>query len=414
MKKKFKIITAAAAILIAASTSVGAVISIDTAARQYAEKSTQNALRSEITKENKLDDFRTDNKIKELNDKIAEYDKQYSELDDKLYLSGESTAKYYQNQMDEIALERYKLKYELAEYKYKQSENETYSTYSGKMNSNNLAKEAYEYFEKLTLYELDSEYADYTRKLIEYLNEKIQVIQTQLDAGYAMDIDVESAKAELSSAQAELLQYESNMEYIKNYLCTISGMSFQSFSEISISEPSRNTAEQAFKKNCVESEYKKSQMNNLTDYAAELEVLSFDIVNYAALSPYRLYPIDENILKELNTLSNELNSEAALQKSYISRLKLEIKQYETEITLYIDRLFGELEVYKAKLKAAEDKISVAEEQVRINTALLESGKIIPSEFTKSEVELKQLKAEKKSLELEVQKICYRLSNGIYQ
>ena len=106
MKKKFKIITAAAAILIVASTSVGAVISIDAAARQYAEKSTQNALRSEITKENKLDDFRTDNKIKELNDKIAEYDKQYSELDDKLYLSGESTAKYYQNQMDEIALER--------------------------------------------------------------------------------------------------------------------------------------------------------------------------------------------------------------------------------------------------------------------------------------------------------------------
>ena len=103
-----------------------------------------------------------------------------------------------------------------------------------------------------------------------------------------------------------------------------------------------------------------------------------------------------------------------MQKSYISRLKLEIKQYETEITLYIDRLFGELEVYKAKLKAAEDKISVAEEQVRINTALLESGKIIPSELTKSEVELEQLKAEKKSLESEVQKICYRLSNGIYQ
>ena len=155
-------------------------------------------------------------------------------------------------------------------------------------------------------------------------------------------------------------------------------------------------------------------MNNLTGYAAELEVLSFDIVNYAALSPYRLYPIDEDILKELNTLSNELNSEAALQKSYISRLKLEIKQYETEITLYIDRLFGELEVYKAKLKAAEDKISVAEEQVRINTALLESGKIIQSELTKSEVELEQLKAEKKSLESEIQKICYRLSNGIYQ
>ena len=38
-------------------------------------------------------------------------------------------------------------------------------------------------------------------------------------------------------------------------------------------------------------------MNNLTGYAAELEALSFDIVNYAALSPYRLYPIDEDIIK---------------------------------------------------------------------------------------------------------------------
>lgn len=414
MNKKIQIIIAAMAIVIAASISVGAIITINAAARQYAEKSTQNALRSEITKENKLDDFRTDNKIKELNDKVAEYDKQYSELDDKLYLSGESAAKYYQDQMDEIALERYQLKYELAEYKYKQSENGTYSTYSGKMNSNDLAKEAYEYFEKLTLYELDSEYADYTRKLIEYLNENIQVRQTQLDAGYAMDIDVESAKAELSSAQAELLQYESNMEYIKNYLCTISGMSFQSFSEISISEPSRNTAEQAFKKSCIESEYKKSQMNNLTGYAAELETLSFDIVNYAALSPYRLYPIDEDIIKELNALSDELNSEVALQRSYISRIRLEIKQYEASVSLYIDRLFGELEVYKAKLKAKENEISVAKEQVRINDLLLESGKIIPSELTKSETELKLLRTEKKALEREIQKICYKLSNGIYQ
>lgn len=155
-------------------------------------------------------------------------------------------------------------------------------------------------------------------------------------------------------------------------------------------------------------------MNNLTGYAAELEALSFDIVNYAALSPYRLYPIDEDIIKELNALSDELNSEAALQRSYISRIRLEIKQNEASVFLYIDRLFGELEVYKAKLKAKENEISVAKEQVRINDLLLESGKIIPSELTKSETELKLLRTEKKALKTEIQKICYKLSNGIYQ
>lgn len=414
MNKKIQIIIAAMAIVIAASISVGAIITINAAARQYAEKSTQNALRLEVTKENKLDDFRTDEKIKQLENEINEYDKQYRELNDKLYLSGETAAKYYQAQMDEIALKRYHLKYELAEYRYKQSENRTYSNYSDKMNSYELEKEAYGYYEQLMLYELDSEYVEYFQKLIEYLNENIEVKQTQLDAGYAMDIDVEAEKVELSSAQADLLQYKNDMKYIKNYLSTVSGMPFQSFSEITTSEPSRSTAEQAFKKNYIESEYKKSQMNNLTGYAAELEALSFDIVNYAALSPYRLYPIDEDIIKELNALSDELNSEAALQRSYISRIRLEIKQYEASVSLYIDRLFGELEVYKAKLKAKENEISVAKEQVRINDLLLESGKIIPSELTKSETELKLLRTEKKALETEIQKICYKLSNGIYQ
>lgn len=62
---------------------------------------------------------------------------------------------------------------------------------------------------------------------------------------------------------------------------------------------------------------------------------------------------------------------------------------------------AEPEVYKAKLKAKDEKISVAEEQIRINTLLLESGKIIPSELTKSEAELKLLRAERKSLKTEV-------------
>ena len=71
-------------------------------------------------------------------------------------------------------------------------------------------------------------------------------------------------------------------------------------------------------------------------------------------------------------------------------------------------------MYKAKLKAKENEISVAKEQVRINDLLLESGKIIPAELTKSETELKLLRTEKKALETEIQKICYKLSNGIYQ
>lgn len=413
LKKKYNFFAAAVLTMIAVSASSVAMIDIDTAAKQYAEKSTQNALRNETVRGNKLDDFRTDDKIKDLEDQISEYDKQYNDLDNILYISGETAAKRYQNKMDEIALEQYKLKYELAEYKYKQSENVSYSSFCDKINSYDLAKEAYGYYEQFLKYKVDLEYIKYTKELIKYFEEIIEIRQTQLETGYAMDIDVLSAKAELSSAQADLLQYENSVSYVKKYLSTVSGVPFENYSDFNISKPSRSAAKQAFERNSSESQYHKSQMKNLADYSSALEALSFDIDNYAALSPYRLYPIDDDVLKELDSLSKELNSEAALQISYISKIKLEIKQKETDTSLFIDRLFGELEVYDAELKANQAQIAVAEEQVRVNTLLLESGKILPSELHKSQVDLNQLNAAKASLESEIQKICYRLSNGIY-
>ena len=92
---------------------------------------------------------------------------------------------------------------------------------------------------------------------------------------------------------------------------------------------------------------------------------------------------------------------------------LDLKLYEIRREHYIQQLIDKAEIGRMRLKAKDDEIIAAEEELRVNQILLESGRIKEVDLMHTETELSKLKAERKSEEANMNKIYFYLENGLY-
>lgn len=405
----FKTAAAAAAIILF-SVNAYAAVSILSAAKE-AEKYAESSIEYQISKLSSesavLGAYSDSSAVKTLEGNIQSYENTLSSLKDSLIGTDgdeyeETAGRIYQTQ---LAL--FNAKRQLAVYKNKVRENEFYEEYSEKELSVKKLETAGGIYSQLLDIEQAKAYMRFYSKLTAELETSLRIENSKVELGYSMQSEADKIAAQLSSSKAEYEYYRRSAEETQSYLAEICGADNSENYDFSFEPQSEETYRSKFAETDYLSEYKQKQAESIEKYIAELKALSDEIELYVRSDS------GCRIKEALNDLSDEISYDIRIAENNAEQAGLDLKLYEIRREHYIQQLIDKAEIGRMRLKAKDDEIIAAEEELRVDQILLESGRIKEVDLMHTETELSKLKAERKSEEANMNKIYFYLENGLY-
>lgn len=405
----FKTAAAAAAIILF-SVNAYATVSILSAAKE-AEKHAESSIEYQISKLSSesavLGAYSDSSAVKTLEGNIQSYENTLSSLKDSLIGTDgdeyeETAGRIYQTQ---LAL--FNAKRQLAVYKNKVRENELYEEYSEKELSVKKLETAGGIYSQLLDIEQSKAYMTFYSKLTAELETSLRIENSKVELGYSMQSEADKIAAQLSSSKAEYEYYRRSADETQSYLTEICGADNSENYDFSFEPQSEETYRSKFAETDYLSEYKQKQAESIEKYIAELKALSDEIELYVRSDS------GCRIKEALNDLSDEISYDIRIAENNAEQAGLDLKLYEIRREHYIQQLIDKAEIGRMRLKAKDDEIIAAEEELRVDQILLESGRIKEVDLMHTETELSKLKAERKSEEANMNKIYFYLENGLY-
>ena len=399
----------AAAVIIMLSANAYAAVSILSASKE-AEKYADSSIEYQISKLSSesavLGAYSDSSAVKTLEENIRSYENSLISLKDSLIgMDGdeyeETVGRIYQTQ---LAL--FNAKRQLAVYKNKVRENELYEEYS----ENELAVKKLEtacgIYSQLLDIEQAKAYMTYYSKLTAELETSLKIESSKVELGYSMQSEADKIAAQLSSSKAEYEYYRRSADETQSYLTEICGADNADNYDFSYEPQSEETYRSKFAETDHLSGYKQKQADSIEKYIADLKALSDEIGLYIRS--------DSNcrIKEALDALSDEISYDIKIAENNAEQAALDLKLYGIRREHYIQQLIDKAEIGKMRLKAKDDEIIAAEEELRVNKILLESGRIKEVDLMHTETELSKLNAERKSEEANMNKIYFYLEHGL--
>ena len=405
----FKTAAAAAAIILF-SVNAYAAVSILSAAKE-AEKYAESSIEYQISKLSSesavLGAYSDSSAVKTLEGNIQSYENTLSSLKDSLIGTDGDEYEETADRIYQTQLALFNAKRQLAVYKNKVRENEFYEEYSEKELSVKKLETAGGIYSQLLDIEQSKAYMTFYSKLTAELETSLRIENSKVELGYSMQSEADKIAAQLSSSMAEYEYYRRSADETQSYLTEICGADNSENYDFSFKPQSEETYRSKFAETDYLSEYKQKQAESIEKYIAELKALSDEIELYVRSDS------GCRIKEALNDLSDEISYDIRIAENNAEQAGLDLKLYEIRREHYIQQLIDKAEIGRMRLKAKDDEIIAAEEELRVDQILLESGRIKEVDLMHTETELSKLKAERKSEEANMNKIYFYLENGLY-
>lgn len=239
---------------------------------------------------------------------------------------------------------------------------------------------------------------DYYSVLEEEKKEYIEIEKSKFKEGYSKQSDITALEAELSTIQSEKFNIETQLELLENKIQLNSQSDYYS-DAISI-EIFSDDCFDAFLENDYKIPYIKLQITAYEIYIEDLKLL----LNELSMEGYDF----DSAERMERTIENEI----IYYEKYIEKLDLDLKQYETDLKIYVLTIEKNYCVYEKQLESKKLEIDSAKEQLKITESLYAEGYARPVDILTKKSQIAKLEAEKTEIEKQMSDYAYILSNYI--
>lgn len=376
--------------------------------QKYTENSPSYKTIEFQNEKNKIDDYSDRYSLKSAESTIEDNENQIESL--KYQLTSESD--HYQKKSLSANIEyreiyTYELELNKAELELESEFNEISTEFSE--TTLEIEKKSFEYKLRSKLNNLTAlkKQLVYLELQEQYCTENIEITKSSLKIGYATQLDVENADAQLAAAKAAVteckMQIANNEKEIElNSDETTPLPSYDFFKKCDIKEA--ELLEQ-FKESSPQEEILEKQAQAYRDLIEKTEDIQ------ERLNKYSPKESEENT-KYKERLSERVEGALAYYNNELMIAENSIKSYEISLELYVSELLGKKEVCIAEVSAAEAALKAAETNIDVMNAFYAEGHVRPIDMT--EAYAKQAKAEYELIlaQISLDNIIFAIENSV--
>lgn len=376
--------------------------------QKYTENSPSYKTIEFQNEKNKIDDYSNKYSLKSAESTIEDNENQIESL--KHQLTSESD--HYQKKSLSANIEyreiyTYELELNKAELELESEFNEISTEYSE--TTLEIEKKSFEYKLRSKLNNLTAlkKQLVYLELQEQYCTENIEITKSSLKIGYATQLDVENAEAQLAAAKAAVteceMQIANNEKEIELNLDETTPLpSYDFFTKCDIKEA--ELLEQ-FKESSPQEEILEKQAQAYRDLIEKTEDIQ------ERLNKYSPKESEENT-KYKERLSERVEGALAYYNNELMIAENSIKSYEISLELYVSELLGKKDVCIAEVSAAEAALKAAETNIDVMNAFYAEGHVRPIDMT--EAYAKQAKAEYELIlaQISLDNIIFAIENSV--
>lgn len=358
--------------------------------------------------QNNIDDYTDTYSLKSAGASIEDNEKQIKALEKQL----SNAADYYEKESIRCNLEyrriyQFELELNKAELELQSEFNSISAEFSEDILSFEKKKYEYELRSKFNELLVQKKRLEYLNLYQQYCSDNVKITESSLEIGYATQLDVENAEAELAAAESEAAECEMLIEqYEKEILLnsgeTADGLAYEFLNKSDINET--EMLERFKEVSCQEEIYEKQIQSNR------------DLIDKITDIQERLHNLEvkfgEDNTEYKERLTEKIDGAMAYYNNALEITENDLKEYEINLELYVSELLGRKDVCIAQVKAAEAALQAAETNIDVMNAFYAEGHVRELDMTEAHAELEKAEYDLISAQISLDNIIFAVENSV--
>lgn len=323
-----------------------------------------------------------------------------------------STSDYYEKMSVKCSIEYRKIyQFELELNKAELELQSEFDCISAEFSDNTLAmeKKKYEYelrgkLNGLTALKKQLSYLNLHEK---YCSDNVKIIESSLEIGYATQLDVENAKAQLAAAKLAIAECEMQIEQQEKDIALNSGEALQGSASELLSKCDINESEllKQFKEAYPQDEILEKQAQAYRELIEKAEKIKKRLGEYIPKE-------SESNINYKERLSQYVEDSLTYYNNELRIVENNIKSYEISLELYVSELIGKRGVYFAQVEAAEAELKAAETNINVMNAFYAEGHVRELDMTEAYAKQTKTEYELISAQISLDSVIFAIENNV--
>lgn len=409
MKRFVKPISLITAALLLATTVYAEEIKdgLQLVLQKYNENSPSYKIIELQHEKSKADDYSNQYSLKSAESSIEDNKKQIESLEHQLFQESD----YYEKQSLRINIEyrkiyAFELELNKAEFELESAFNDI---------SFEFSETTLEIEKKNFEYKLRSELNNFTalKKQLAYLelqeqycSENVDITKSSLEIGYATQLDVENAEAQLAAAKAAIAECEMEIANNEKEIELNSGEVVQEYAFDYLSKCDISEAEllEQFKEASPQDEILEKQAQAYRDLIEKIEDIKKRLNEFSSKE-------SEDNTKYKERLSQRVEGVLAYYYNELAIAENSIKSHEISLELYVSELLGKKDVCIAEVSAAEAALKAAETNIDVMNAFYAEGHVRSIDMTEAYTKRSNAEYELVLAQISLDNIIFAIENS---
>ena len=241
----------------------------------------------------------------------------------------------------------------------------------------------------------------------QYCTENVEITKSSLKIGYATQLDVENAEAQLAAAKAAIAECEIEIANNEKEIELNSGETVQEYAFDYLGKCDISEAEllEQFKEISPQDEILEKQAQAYRDLIEKIEDIKDRLNKY---SPKE----SEDNTKYKERLSERVEDALAYYNNELAIAENSIKSYEISLELYVSELLGKKNVCIAEVSAAKAALKAAETNIDVMNAFYAEGHVRPIDMTEAYTKCSKADYELVLAQISLDNIIFVIENSV--
>ena len=376
--------------------------------QKYTENSPSYKTIELQNEKNKIDDYSNEYSLKSAELSIENNEKQIESLENQLLHEYD----YYEEQSLRINIEyckiyAFELELNKAELELESEFNEIATEFSE--TTLEIEKKNFEYKLRSKLNNLTAlkNQLVYLELQKQYCTENVEITKSSLKIGYATQLDVENAEAQLAVAKAAIAECKMEITNNEKEIELNSGEAVQEYAFDYLGKCDISEAEllEQFKEISPQDEILEKQAQAYRDLIEKIEDIKEKLNKYSTKE-------SEDNTKYKERLSERIEGALAYYNNELMIAENSIKSYEISLELYVSELLGKKDVCIAEVSAAKAALKAAETNIDVMNAFYAEGHVRPIDMTEAYVKRSNAEYELVLAQISLDNIIFAIENSV--
>lgn len=240
-----------------------------------------------------------------------------------------------------------------------------------------------------------------------YCAENVDIIKSSLKIGYATQLDVENAEAQLAAASAQVTECTTQIDQLQYDILLNIGEEVQEYSHDYLCEydASKDELLQQFGEASPQDEMLEEQAQAYRDIIDKIDDINKWLGKCAPKE-------NESNTEYQKRLCERVEGALAYYKNELAITENNMKSYEINLKLYISELLGKKDVCAAQITAAEEALKAAETNINVMNAFYAEGRVRPIDMTEAYAKRAKAEYELTAAQASLDNIIFTAENSI--